>query len=236
MERKLIRIMQKYPDIHIFPSDRLKDYMNHYLELPEQKLRVVPHVVFNDKLRNSNYSSTTLKLIHSGNLCSPRNPETFIKAFSEFIENYPSARIEFHILGVLDKEVINRIKVDNLSDYIKILPPVSYSESLKLLRNYHVAVIIEANCEEGVFLPTKVSDFFENGIRIFSVSPSCGVLKDLYDSSHISYFAPVNNSFAIYEQLCEIYEDFSHSRLETCIECSNPKYYSENIVEVYKSF
>lgn len=236
IDRKLIRIMKKYPDIHIFPSDRLKNYMNFYLKLPESKLHVIPHVVFRNKFIEPNYSQTTLKLIHSGNLCSPRNPATFINAFSRFIKEHPSAKIEFHILGVLDKNVTFMVENEGLSKYIKILPPVSYSESLALLRNYQIAVIIEANCAEGVFMPTKVSDFMENKIRIFSVSPSCGVLNDLYSSSHIPYFAPVENTSAIYEQICKAYGDFVAGKFSRCIEYSNPDFYQDNIVDIYKSF
>jgi hypothetical protein len=169
-------------------------------------------------------------------LCSPRNPATFINAFSRFIKEHPSAKIEFHILGVLDKNVTFMVENEGLSKYIKILPPVSYSESLALLRNYQIAVIIEANCAEGVFMPTKVSDFMENKIRIFSVSPSCGVLNDLYLSSHIPYFAPVENTSAIYEQICKAYGDFVAGKFSRCIEYSNPDFYQDNIVDIYKSF
>lgn len=60
--------MKNWVDIHIFPSNRIQTYMNHYLCLSSDKMIVVPHVVLDQKQTLSTPSCDILKIIHSGNL------------------------------------------------------------------------------------------------------------------------------------------------------------------------
>ena len=111
---------------------------------------------------------------------------------------------------------------------------VPYHESLDLLSKYHLAIIVEANCEEGIFLPTKVADFMSVNIPIFSISPKIGVLHDLYEKGQISYFASVNNVKEIAEGITVAYEDFMSGKVRESKRVN--EYSSENILNAYLSF
>ena len=127
------------------------------------------------------------------------------------------------------------IKELGLSNYIRIKEPVPYDKSLEELVNYHVALIVEANCEEGIFMPTKVSDFVQCGKVIFAISPKQGVLNDLYKSNCISYFASVDNVDAIYNELVKLYDDFLGRK--SFVQSSIPSSFTEEeIVNQYMSF
>lgn len=207
-DRKQIKIMRKYVDVHMFPSKRIRDYMMKYLKIDINKTIVSPHVVLDNDLKDLLCDNTKLRLIHSGNLKSPRDPKTFLSAFAKFIQSHPKASIEVTILGVFDDETNLYINKLGLSDYIKIKQAVPYDKSLEELANYHVALIIEANCEEGIFMPTKVSDFIQCGKPIFAISPKKGVLNDLYTENCVDYFAAVDDEDNIYAELVKLYDDF----------------------------
>ena len=98
-------------DMHLFPSERLKRWMQHYLKVPESITRIVPHVLIPQKKeRPTQYD--TLMMIHSGSLKSPRNPENLFKALAQVIHIKPEAKIELHILGNVTGE--SRIAVGKI--------------------------------------------------------------------------------------------------------------------------
>ena len=211
-DKMCISVMQN-ADVHIFPSERIKNYMLKYLnKVSENKTIIIPHVVLNT-IVNDKYNYSTFKILHSGTLQRPRNPQTFLKALNKFKVDYPDSKIEVDILGILEAEDIKLINDLNMQDYVRFIPAVSYKQSLEILSYYHVALIIEANCEEGIFLPTKVTDFMQYKKSIFAISPKVGVLNDLYRKEAISYFADVNDTIAIYEELKRVYADFSSKKI-----------------------
>lgn len=226
LDKREIAIMLN-TDIHVFPSDRIRDYMLKYLKVSLEKTRVIPHVVLDTPQPEKRVKDGKLKIVHSGNLQYPRNPLTFLKALKELKDKYNTLNLEFSILGVYDKETDNNIQELGLSDLVKIEKPVSYLDSLVKLRDYDVALIIEANCEEGIFMPTKVSDFMQCRIPIFAVSPQNGALNDLYNNGYIPYFADVTNVDAIFHTLDKLYTDYLNGTL-----CNKDKYpIPENFTE-----
>lgn len=228
-DRKQIGLMRKYTDLHIFPSKRILDYMMRYLKLDINKTMVSPHVVLCNELKPLLCDSSKLRIIHSGNLKKPRDPKTFLLALSKFIQSYPDAKIEVTILGVFDTDTTHYIDKLGLSGYIKIKESIPYDESLEELSNHHIALIIEANCEEGIFMPTKVSDFIQCGKPLFAISPSQGVLNDLYKSHCINYFASVDDVDGICQELERLYHDFLINK-DFALSSNIPQSYTEDYV------
>lgn len=225
----LLKIMENYPDFHLFPSERLKNYMLHYLTIPEEKIRIVPHVVLNSPI-NKPVVSGGLSILHSGNLNFPRNPNPFLSAFSVFMKTHPEADLTIFIQGVLPKNLTNFVQKLGLQDRVKILPAVSYKENMSMLSNYKLALIIEAPCLEGVFLPTKVSDYMQVGVPVFAVSPVIGVLHDLYQQHYIPYYADCTDVDSIVKELEVLYADFCNGGLKCNI---IPDFYtSDNILKI----
>lgn len=232
IDKLLVKKMQKSVDLHIFPNARIENYMRNYLQIDESKCSIIPHVVLNMKdsevINKSVVNNETLKIIHSGNLLAPRNPISFLNAFSRFVKQYPNAKIELSILGVFENQIKEYIENSGIKSYINTLKSVTYSQSLEELKNHHIALIIEADCEEGIFLPTKVSDFMQCGKPIFSVSPRKGVLNDLFRNHNINYFASINDEDEIYNEISRMYADFIES--EGIKPCNIPVSYEEDQV------
>lgn len=194
IESKIIeKIIRKYVDINIFPNLRLRDYMIGRLSLENKKTIIIPHVVNGENVRNLNQVKNELKIICAGNNKYPRDPFNIIKAIKKLSFENPDINAKLTFLGPIDDKIRNFIYKNNLGNRIGILGSVSYKKSLDLIREFDVAVVLEANCKEGIFLPTKVGDYLQLGIKIMAVSPVVGVLNDLYKTHNIDYFCNVNS-------------------------------------------
>ena len=234
MQKKIIDKM-KEADVHIFPNLRICHYMNKYLCVDKEKCVIIPHVIIPTKKNFEHVFSNELRLIHSGYLGNPRNPDSFLRALRKFIDSRPDAKISFTIMGHSDASVKMLITDLKLEHYICFISPKEYKESLQTLLSYDIAIIIEADCDEGIYLPTKVSDFIQMSMPIFAISPSIGVLNDLYNEKHIPYFADVKDIDAIAKQIEIAYDDFVHQKIPYR-DCCIKEMTSDYVVRQYLSF
>ena len=212
LERPLLKKMEE-ADYHIFPNQRIRDYMSNYINIPAEKTRIIPHVVIPREHIDTPHEN--LKIVHLGNVLPPRDATPFLRALSEFIKNKQNAKIEIEFIGQTPQSIKDYIKTTHLEKYVKVFPPVKYEESQEILETYDIQLIVEAPCEEGIFLPTKVSDSMQLGKPIFTISPSVGVLNDLYKKGHISYFSSVKDEKDILATLEQVYNDFTNGKLKT---------------------
>ena len=230
---RCIRIIRKYTDYNIFPNDRLRDHLLKSYNMPLSRSKVVPHVVL-DGSHRPRKKGDTLRMIHSGNINYPRDPELFMGALEQFFSSRPDARLDVYILGVTGQDIDRKIEAHNLRDHVHTIAPVSYNTSMEMLKEYDLAVIIEAKCDEGIFLPTKVSDFMQTGTPIFARSPAQGVLNDLYRNGNIPYFASNESQDEIRAQIEKIYDSFENG--STVSGYDIPESYTEkSVTETYLS-
>ena len=230
-DRALISMMRK-ADIHIFPNERLANYMHPIVKAAKSQIVIVPHVVLME-CRHAT-KCDCLRLIHSGNLYPPRSPKTFLAALSKIVAKYGRPNIKFSILGNLsekDQCILSEYKLD---DYVEYLKPVEYFKSLNMLNAFDVAVIIEADCREGIYLPTKVSDFMQMQIPILTISPEDGVLNDLYKNGNIPYFANVRDVDSIACELDRIYSDYLNGKIKANL--IPTEYLPDSVVNLYSNF
>ena len=220
IERMMLKQMMK-ADYHVFPSSNLMNHMNQYLPFDKSKARVIPHVVLQNQsaeiVRTQQIVDQPLSIIHSGNLGAPRDPHSFFDAVEYLLRENRDIKLKVTVLGKISKDDMpGQDSYPLLSKCFYCLPPVSYTESLKLLENYNLACVIEAPCKEGeaVFLPTKVTDFMQVGIPILSVSPKGGVLHNMYNKGEIGYFGDVHDSIDIKNILQQAWEDYTHNGLK----------------------
>lgn len=232
LDKFQLRIM-RFADMHIFPSERLKEYMLKYLGISKKQTIIIPHVVNNISIQRLNILKTAkqLKLIHSGNILPPRNPHNLIQAINQLDERILK-NLSITILGVNSADSFK--ETNQTGNTFKFLPPVTYTDSIAALKDYHIAIILEAPCEEGIFLPTKVSDFMQSGIPIWAISPQNGVLNDLYKNGYIPYFSNISDVKSIKDTLITIYNDFKLNCIQQNVVPND--YLENNIVKQYKSF
>lgn len=225
--KRLLNIMEQ-ADFHVFPNSRLRDYMKKYLNIKDDSSYEIPHIAV--KQNNMHVlESNILKIVCSGNLKHPRNPNIFLSALSKLTELHTDIVVDF--VGVFEENLKLEIDKLGLNDYVNLIPPIDYNDSLAILKNYHVTLIVEANCDEGIFLPTKVGDYMQYGKVIFAISPQNGVLNDLYKDKYIQYFSS-HQSDDVYNELKGLYFDFKNNNLRE-VNFYN-KFSDSSVLEQYK--
>ena len=218
--KKLISDIGKYTFYNVFPSARLRDYMLQYMVgMDRNRSLISPHIII-EKFIPSELpakNDEVLKIIHAGALGRERNPEILLKGIRSFLDKVTDAKIEITFLGVLERMHNNaffeQIEALHLDKWIKCLPPVSYMESLSVMKQYDLCLLLEAPCEEGIFLPSKISDYMQNRKTIWAISPVSGVLHDMYVDGKIDYFSDVKSVEDISSTLYNIYTDYQSERL-----------------------
>jgi hypothetical protein len=150
-----------------------------------------------------------------------------------FLEKHENAQFKIKFLGVEQKPLPGRTIKDyvsryHLENFIEVIPPVSYEESLNFISSCDVCLILEANCEEGIFMPTKITDYQQCGKPIWAISPAVGVLNDLYKSNDIEFFSEVTSAISVRNTFEKIYADFNSSAGE--LNSSGSTVFYDNIV------
>lgn len=193
LQERLLRDIQKLALYHTFPSERLRDYMLLYLNnVNVVQTKVIPHMAHSLFLpkKISKQKNTKMRLIHAGDVSFPRNPTNFLCALKNLLSD-PSTKNKFEcvFIGKQTEDFSSKLIEFNLTQCVQVLPSKSYFEILKEFKNSDASLIIEAICEEGIYLPTKVVDSIQCLLPLFCISPAIGTLNDLIKKNRIGYFS-----------------------------------------------
>lgn len=236
-ENRLLKAVAREADIHTFPCERLRKYMLSFMkETHYDRTLVIPHVCIDglfDPL--SAYHDDKLRIVHSGNVSFPRDPEPFFKGLRMFLNEHPNASIEVNFIGKQDSFFQQLIMSNQLESVVHIVSPLEYIDNLAFIQRNDVALLIEAPGEEGIYLPTKVGDYMQCGRDIFAVSPLLGTLHDLYEKGDVKYFASCSSPEEIKVQLKRIYVQYLNQNRKYKSEGGiSIDYSDENVLSQYK--
>lgn len=236
MRQTLLDSITRTANIHTFPCIRLRNYMLRYMEgISLDRTSIIPHICLDDLLIIPNrFSMNELLLVHSGNVSYPRNPEPFLKGVRLFLDKEENAMLKIFFIGQQDIDFQENVKKMHLDGIIETVEPMAYMENLKFVSQCDVALLIEANCDEGIFLPTKVGDYMQCKKDIFAISPSVGTLSDLYKNGAIKYFANCNEETSICSELQRIYANRERYRLRQYEGEIYAEYDAVSIIENYR--
>ena len=241
LHNRLIRQIGKYTYRNAFPSSRLRDYMLKYMTgMRKDSCIILPHLVSDElTIPNGKQPGDTLKIIHSGALGKERDPKTLFEGLRIFIDKHPDAKIELSLLGIFERAkedyISTLIEKYDIGNYLKLLKPVSYSESLKIVKDYDVCLVVEADLEEGIFLPSKISDYLQNSKPIFAISPRVGLLNDEYKNGIIDYFSDVKSAQSVAGTLEIIYGDFKNGTLGSA-QKDDSKYRNRYVLSLHQKY
>lgn len=168
-----------------------------------RKIKVIPHSFLpsmypceNKKGRNSQ-----IILRYIGSFYGLRRPDPILSALAKLEANDPSTakklRVEF-IGAKLDKKALCEIQNLKLVS-IEVLPSVSFRESLGLMQNADLLLIIDAPTEISPFLPSKLIDYIGANVPVLAFTPpgpSADLVKELG-----GWVAPPTDSYLGYVTL-----------------------------------
>jgi len=169
----------------VFTSQETKRlYANKYPG-EQNKFFVLEHAYDPDLLQavpDMGAVSKHLTLRYIGNLSVLRSPEYFFKAIRLMLEENPglSDIFRFEIIGG-HRTTRALIAKHGLSGVVILKPLVDYLESLRLMRQADVLVVMDAFFKENLFLPSKLVEYIGVKKPILGITPpgaSMRVIKE----------------------------------------------------------
>lgn len=214
LKDRYLRAAASMADINTFPSEQLRDYMTEPLGMDKsnsdnlKRSLVVPHIGMGWQSRPTGISMdpSRFRICHAGNLSSERDPTLLFKAFAKFVKRHPEIRCEIEVIGVLDPVFEAVVAGLGLDDLIHVVDGMPFINCLKRLAEADLQVLIEAPCERGIFLPSKLTDYIEVGQPILALSPRVGAVRDLIERYKFGVFASNDSEVEI------------EAALEVCLE------------------
>lgn len=180
--QRYIREICNHADIHVFPSHRLMLYMRRILNGNDKiKTSVIPHVAIDYKGDKHIERKNCFSICHVGTLLPPRNSDAFFEGVRIFLQKRELEHpLLINFIGYQDNHQFpTTLKVGGNLAIITLKPPADYFTTLHEMQESDMLAIIEAPCEEGIFLPSKFIDYAQVGRPILAISPKKGTLSDL---------------------------------------------------------
>lgn len=199
-----------------FPSVRLCDHILRSLNKNaySSKTIIVPHIGLIGHTSVKRNPDRCFRICHAGNLSKERNPENFFSGIALFLKQLGiNISFELRILGANDHSLDTLAEQYGLSKFIKVSGGLSYLNTLSVLEQSDVLAVVEAPCEEGIFLPSKVADYAQVGRPLLTVSPENSTLADLMRQTKAGEFANCNKPQDIANALMLLYTSWHKDRL-----------------------
>lgn len=161
----------------------LKRYNN-----PEimDKLKYLPHAydenLYNYELNSVKNSNFTISYV--GGFYSQRSPKPLFEAILK-IKNIDQSLLDntkFKIVGNLGRHQSLLMQYKEILKYIDFCDNVPYQESLEIMLESDLLLIIDAPAEKSVFFPSKLVDYIGSKKPIIGITPkgtSAEIIKDL---------------------------------------------------------
>lgn len=169
---KADKIIYNNPYQEKYMSGSLKEYN-------KEKSIILPHT-YDLKLYDEVKKVDNKKVIISyvGHLDKIRSPRILFEGLKELDKMVPDLeeKVEFHFYGNMDVEDKYFIVNNNLMDIVKIKKPISYEESLKVMKTSTYNLLIDANLskedviDENIYFAAKLADYMGAGRPIIGIS------------------------------------------------------------------
>jgi len=158
------------------------------------------------------------KLVHAGKLGSSeitgRSSQTLLAGLKAFLDGHPQAQTATRLVlvGPRDDATRSHIERFGLSSFVKEIGKVSYEESLRHIGSASACVLVEADCAEGIYFPSKVVDYVAAGKPILALSPRTGEIADLGLSAGVLRVDPTD-ALAVRHAIAGLYSDWKAGRI-----------------------
>ncbi len=129
-----------------------------------------------------------LRVVYTGNIyAGRREPLPLFDALARLDRSGAlRGRLSFAFYGHIPPTTINGASERGLDGFVSFHGPVTYMESLSLMAQADALLLIDANADVNVFLPSKIADYLMIDRPILGLTPVRGATADvLRRSSHM---------------------------------------------------
>ncbi|MGA7731718.1 MAG: glycosyltransferase [Chloroflexia bacterium] len=214
LEAQLSRLL-KLADSLVFPSDRLMHFMlSGSREQFRRKACCIPHLG-NSWTESPPYIKDNIfKIVFAGNLLKPRSPDGLFRSLNQLFADNESMKndLKIQLVGRNNEVLRGDIEMHGLVDNVEIVPQLPLEETWNMLCQADVLLIVEAHMGEGIFMPSKLSEYISAKRPILALSPPNGVVTDYLALGGGIRVAP-DDSRQITFAIAELYERWRNDTL-----------------------
>ncbi|MEK7754579.1 MAG: hypothetical protein AAB654_21820 [Acidobacteriota bacterium] len=116
-----------------------------------------------------------------------------------------AGRVALEILGVSGNDLRPLIAGYGLGGCVALRVPAGYVDTLRALCRADVLVIVEAPCDHGIFLPSKLIDYVQCGRPVLALSPRRGTVADIMSRFRCGVAADCTSVDSVYDALRRLY-------------------------------
>ena len=214
--RRLSQAVCRRATKNTFPSAELGAHFQTCLSLDgPDNLAIVPHAIY-PMGATTHISTKEFRIRHAGKLCGARDPRIFLSGLSLFLSRERPAVGAFVVeqIGRTDNDLSILSKKYGIQDFIRSSGPVAYLSAMERLQDSDVNLLVEAPCEQGIFLPGKFTDYAEAQRPILAVSPTSGVVARLFREHGGGILADVTSPEAVSQAISAMYDAWKAGQLD----------------------
>jgi len=164
-----------------FPSARLMKHVIRNAPATDGTMTtVIPHMGYGGSVPAATDCAGVFKICHAGNLSRERCPKTFLEGYAAFLSKTSvQDRVALHVVGVEHPDMRTLAAAYGLNGSLTFSGGLPYLATMQRLAQSDLLLLVEAPCQEGIFLPSKLADYACLGKPVLAVSPSQGTVRDL---------------------------------------------------------
>ena len=205
-------------DLVTYPSQRLHAYHEKISGIRHSSL-VIPHVgTAPQRDSPTGQPSDTFTLVHAGKLglneATGRSAVPLLRGLRLFFQDFPEATAVTRLVfvGPSDGAMESLASELHLTANVSSVGRVSYEQSLQFIRGATVCVLVEAEMQEGIFLPSKLVDYLSARKPVLALSPKVGVVNDMAERFGILR-VDTGDVEAVRRTIGSLYSDFRNRTL-----------------------
>jgi len=214
---RLLKEIVSFAAWHLFPCERLRDYMLSYMAGEVgKKSSIIPHLVDESAAPCPRQSEERcMTIVHAGALQPPRGPEQFIKGLSLFVQHeaVDPSMIRVHFIGLVPRNMQRMLKDYSVAGYCELHGGADYAAANRRISCADATLLIEADLDDGIFLPSKLVEYVQCGRPTIAIGPRKGTVNDLITQCGGGVFADCRSPAAIEKSLRVIYRSWRAGRL-----------------------
>ena len=200
------------------PSARLNDY-NRRLARSDRRSDVCPHVGWAGGDAGAS-GRQEFRLVHAGvlgyePLTGGRPASGLLGGFARFLAGRPGARADarLRLVGPEDPEAKALAGTLGLADAVTFAGRMRFEESLNEIASASAGVVVEARMEEGIYLPSKFTDYVAAGKPVLALSPAAGTIADFSAGEPAILRVDVDDEPAIERAIATLYDEWRRDGL-----------------------
>ncbi len=204
LQRKINRMYERTvisrADTITVTSEKTKELFVKGLNADQGKIKVLPHV-FDPTLYTRRQNDPEKKIIaHTGNIYGLRSAAPLIEAVSKV----QPKNLEFHFYGRM-KEDERQLAERKCPELIKFFDPVPYLDSIAVLSEADILLVIDAPLKDSPFFPSKLADYIGAGKPVMALTPlsstTTQIVRDIQKELLVADSADVPSIAALVRRL-----------------------------------